>query len=436
VLLNIDDALENNIDLLEKLSIFITSTALTSASTFPNVTLPQFNTLTEQTQGGVGGFLAEIYAPLITQQERAPWEQYSLETKWWLNLTEYRGHDENDVSRESDQEQEVNQIEHEIEETDVSTFIYNWVDEEKVEVPKNETGLYAPIWHVSPLHLSAINHNIFGFPPIAHLYTDMRATGHTVMSGAIEIENLFDFADEEEHKSNTDKPHSVVLEPVYDRLSDDQTIVGMLAALLPYDSFFSFYLPDNTKGIVIVFSETCGSTFTYEMSGSNATFLGYEDLHDPTYNRYQRTTLLKIRKQGLTEFCHSEVRVYPSSMFQNAYSTNKPVLYTCIVAFSFLLMAMLILVYDFTVTRRQEKTMKSALRSGKLISSLFPANVRERLMNDVATDKEGEKNSTSIGIDGVERSRPIADFFANTTIMCAFERYCSFHPWLNHPLTE
>ena len=432
--MNIAEGLENNLHLLEEVSRFITSTAITSRSTFPNVTLPHFNMFAGHSHANAGGFLATLYAPLVTEQQRVPWEQYTEETPWWVNITEHieehdhEHEDERSLEEVSGHDHEESHESHHTEDEDVSYFVYERANETKVQVPVNETGLYAPLWHMSPLAPSVVNENLLAYPEIFKLFTEMRTTGHTAMSGSIEIDHLFEFAHDEGHEEDHNgehHPHNVVLEPVYDTFDEDQTIVGVLVSLLQYDSLFTFYLPSNTKGLHIVFTESCGGTFTYQMSGQNLTFIGYEDHHDPAYSSYQRTQLLKIHEHAHEDICKREVHVYPSSAFQDSYSTNKPVVYTCIVAFSFLLMGILILLYDCMVTRRQEKTLKTALRSGKLIASLFPANVRERLMNDTPSAEQGKFQDQSNGFKTIERTRPIADYFANTTIMCTFQFDCS-----------
>ena len=93
------------------------------------------------------------------------------------------------------------------------------------------------------------------------------------------------------------------------------------------------------------------------------------------------------------------------------------------------------------VERRQSKVMRSATRTNAIVSSLFPENVRDRLLEDQereiqrqeahgrmtsfmsagaregtkAFGSDGEDSTTSATIFG---SRPIADLFPETTIMC------------------
>jgi hypothetical protein len=94
---------------------------------------------------------------------------------------------------------------------------------------------------------------------------------------------------------------------------------------------------------------------------------------------------------------------------------------------AFVLTAILLFVYDKLVTRRQDKTMDSALKTSALVVSLFPENVLDRVLEDAVTPNTGEAlaaddegNHYSIEKSGkVLMARPIADFFPDSTIMFA-----------------
>ena len=60
------------------------------------------------------------------------------------------------------------------------------------------------------------------------------------------------------------------------------------------------------------------------------------------------------------------------------------VLFTSIVAVLFLLLLVVFLLYDIWVKRQTKKLAKDAKRSNAILSSLFPANVRDRLLEDAA----------------------------------------------------
>jgi class 3 adenylate cyclase len=97
------------------------------------------------------------------------------------------------------------------------------------------------------------------------------------------------------------------------------------------------------------------------------------------------------------------------------------------VAGAFLITGLLLLSYDRMVHLRQEKTMKSAVNTTRLVSSLFPETVRDRLLEDAqAADEHNDKFGDKMGSKAY-KTRPIADFFPETTIM--FADLAGFTAW-------
>ena len=117
--------------------------------------------------------------------------------------------------------------------------------------------------------------------------------------------------------------------------------------------------------------------------------------------------------------------VYPSATFQAAYATNRPAIYTSVLVIAFGMTAVLLFVYDWLVTRRQDKTMASALRTDRLVASLFPEAVRDRLMNRNG-DAVGS-NGSMHPEDGLEAGTPIADFFPHTVSVLLVLSLCHPH---------
>jgi hypothetical protein len=109
-----------------------------------------------------------------------------------------------------------------------------------------------------------------------------------------------------------------------------------------------------------------------------------------------------------------------SSTLPRSYKKNRPSIYTCIVAVAFFITAVLLVVYDRATVRQNEKTMRSALRTGALVNSVFPASVRDRVMDsaNACEDMNGKWRNDNEIEEGRFKSRSIADFFASTTLMC------------------
>lgn len=133
-----------------------------------------------------------------------------------------------------------------------------------------------------------------------------------------------------------------------------------------------------------VIKDTCGQSFSFEINGQDPNFLGYGDMHDPAFDSYVRSARLERYLRQPESLCEHELFVYPSVTLQASYTSSKPVVYTVIVAMSFLLTFAMFVVYDVLVSRRQKKTMANALRTNAIVASLFPENVRDRLMEEAA----------------------------------------------------
>jgi len=93
--------------------------------------------------------------------------------------------------------------------------------------------------------------------------------------------------------------------------------------------------------------------------------------------------------------------------------------------------------YDYLVQRRQQKTLAKAKQTSKIVSALFPSNVRDRLLQDVEDQakleeqarehgkkfefREHQKHKLKAFMDEEEqngisqpyRTKPIADLFVS-----------------------
>ena len=230
--------------------------------------------------------------------------------------------------------------------------------------------------------------------------------------------DMFDFLFDPEEKDRKVNAHSFLMEPVYSSFEESPTLAGVLIAVTAFENLFDRLLPDQTNGVMCVVTDSCGNAITYELNGPKSTFLENPDLHDPSFDEYRRFTPMELYHTIVDGLCVHDLHIYPSSTLRESYNTSKPAVYTSVVALAFFVTTILLVVYDITVTRRQEQTMRSALRSGALVDSLFPANVRDRVMEDANTG--GEKNKLTGDVGGF-RTRPIADFFPNTTLMCKYQ---------------
>jgi hypothetical protein len=242
----------------------------------------------------------------------------------------------------------------------------------------------------------------------------------------------------------------------------ENTVVAMAASSFYFGSLLSGILPAGQDGLVVVIANYCGDdtasqAFTYEINGSNATFLGLGDLHDPLFTNdgisANFTDFIEYNSKGTFErysglpiassYCMWNVTVFPSEKMEDKYRSNDPIIFTYSVIAIFLITSLCFLGYDKLVADRQQKVLRSAQKSNAIISSLFPSTIRDRLFVEGGGDNTGayifqpnkarlknflhEADDHSNSAGGVNASRPIADLFTDCTVM--FADIANFTAW-------
>jgi hypothetical protein len=236
--------------------------------------------------------------------------------------------------------------------------------------------------------------------------------------------------------------------PLYDNFFANRTIVGVMRIVIHWARYFEHVLPTSTRGVIFVLeNDDCDEPFTYRIDGEKVTPLGHGDLHDTAYDEYEWTATMRDVKsiadgtaQGIPLHqidgeCPYSIRVYPSTAFYNDYRTNTPQLITAAVACVFVFAVLMFFLYDHLVERRQRVLMKKAMQTHQIVASLFPKNVRDRLLQDDNEKKESalmapdHRLKTFLnGNEGNNQSQaPIADLFPHSTIL--FADIAGFTAW-------
>jgi class 3 adenylate cyclase len=213
---------------------------------------------------------------------------------------------------------------------------------------------------------------------------------------------------------------------------------------------------------------TLGQVYTYRVDGDAVTLLGQGDLHDEsfdsmfaatTFDDFNKMLAVSAPSNSLMNSslenlptCSYRIRVYPSGEFRSKYKTSKPIIYTVIVVLAFGVTSLVFYAYEVIVRRVQLKVLDSAKRSEAIVSSLFPALVRDRLLGNGNTQSRSPFcfgfGAQAIGfhnplvshkarlktyllhppsLDMLTESEPIADLFPNTTVL--FADIAGFTAW-------
>jgi hypothetical protein len=179
----------------------------------------------------------------------------------------------------------------------------------------------------------------------------MIATNTSVLSTSTEIGDSFDFLFDPEEKPLKQNPHGFVMEPVYSAFEENPELVGFLIGVTVFGRLLDQLLPEGAgaNGIVCVFKDKCGNAITYELNGPVQTYLGAGDLHDPQFDKYERSSPVEVYKTDFEGRCAYELYIYPSTKFRETYMTKNPTVYTSVVAVAFFVTSVLIIMYDWCV---------------------------------------------------------------------------------------
>jgi Adenylate and Guanylate cyclase catalytic domain len=216
------------------------------------------------------------------------------------------------------------------------------------------------------------------------------------------------------------------------------TLVGLMTISIYWREIITNVLSPGSNGVIIVVDNDCTDSFTYQIDGPNVTYLGVLDKHDKNYDDFVVTTkVVDLHEYSFQtnvysgapidkEFCPYTLRLYPSNDMKSDFTTNNAVTFMLVTLFSFALLAVIFVMYDFKVERRQRTVLSSAVRSSEIVSSLFPTSVQDQLYPTVvdSNDKRpiqfwpaNEKHpdeQTKAMVEG-----PIAKLYPETTVMFA-----------------
>ena len=436
-----------------------------STGRWPFVTLNGFEPLMKQSIEQTGANFVGL-TPLVSEEQRIDFEQYAYDNKQWIkNGLELTG----DIEELSIIMDFVNQripkqihcLITESEESEEAVEDFEQQDqtfEESIEegVAEIETeacptkDLYAPVRHVTPIvnMWEQLNFDAFSFYFFKRVYDGMIAAKEAILS---EVLNL----DEVIFESSGSWPASFMAAPVYNTPNPeakDRSIVAVLTAEMPWHRYFVNLLPEDIFGVFLVVKNTCNQTFSYIIDGGNVTFLGPYDAHDIEYDEFEVSDMFTTF-QSIAD-CRYSFHLYPSDDFVNKYQTTEPFDNAIGVGIVFAICGVAFIIYDCLVTKRKNTLMAEATKTGVLVNSLFPENVRDRLLEDAlkaAKSKEDKKEqqekknnatmASAIGSvvnprssqstmssdtlngtgDGENvlfyKTKPIADLFPNATVL-------------------
>jgi class 3 adenylate cyclase len=423
---------------LQSISNTFTSYSMDTARSWPNTTLPHFDIRTTNSFEKLADFELFLFAPVVEPLQRRGFEEYAWDHQGWI---------EEDLAVRGLGKINPGKIPRRI-------YSFNGDYEEEAR----DYNIQVPIWQVAPVPTDAgiILLDLYSQPSFRRMIDDAIISRHVLLSQVVDRSFLSDNVQtvNQGDPSRDHHPRSYAVQPVFQDFDHDSKLTGFVFAVVPWDAYLLNVLPEGTNGFIVQIEDTCGTTFSYRIDGPEAIFLGEDFSTNPDYDHLVQTAEFAefARFEGVpgSDFgyhCSYRISVHPSESLQTVYETSKPAKYTIIVVVVFLFTAMVFVLYDFYVQRRQDKVLMTAQKTSAIVSSLFPKNVQKRMMADAGAeiDNQGKNRSMPFSAKGqlknylgdddgdkpqessIFNTKPIADFFPETTIM--FGDIVGFTAW-------
>jgi Adenylate and Guanylate cyclase catalytic domain len=245
--------------------------------------------------------------------------------------------------------------------------------------------------------------------------------------------------------------------PIFDSNGPDKQMKSVLTAYVYWQAFFQDILPEDAVGVYVTLKNSCNQSFSYEVNGKTATYLGKGDVHEPKYDHMMVETgygavlgdNVPEDSSGTTQ-CYYNVQVFPSQVMENEFMTSTPMLFSGCLASIFCFTCLVFMLYDWCVGRRHRKVHDTAVKSGAVVRSLFPAKVVDRLYEsaenknvssmlnandnldvfrkdsrDMLSLEKSNRDQNSYG--DIASSDPIADLYPDCTVY--FADIAGFTKW-------
>jgi class 3 adenylate cyclase len=177
-----------------------------------------------------------------------------------------------------------------------------------------------------------------------------------------------------------------------------------------------------------------------------AFYLGPADLHDPAYDSTKKVipfyTYTDSTINDIPTHCPFVFSLYASAEFETKYKTNAPRVTSIAVTCSFLVIVLIIVTYDCHARRMKNKLINVATQTSAIVSSMYPASIRNEVMLDSRSqhlslskdNQEGNRIRHKCLTATIPSTKPIANLFLETTVL--FADIAGFTAWSSQQQPE
>ena len=391
------------------LAASITSFGLSTNATWPLISVPDFVMRTTDAMA-LTGSSAICLSPLVTNDTRSAWESFA------------GGNRIRQANRPDESE--------------------------------HEGDIFFPISHVAP---ASRKDDLF----IDQFSNDLYARALSNMMNEKSPTIAAIISDSETDNSCPALSGIMLFVPIFDSFGTDRQVVGSLLFKNDWREFVSGLR--QVAPLAVLVENSCGLQLTLKVAGERVDFMGQGSLHDTSFAKMEiisdyldlylpwhepdasdTPTRAHITDSGIetceasSASCQYRIRIYPTQdLFNESHKQLNAVNYFSVAMQFFFFAGVVFIGYDFMIRKRQDAIMEQAAKSYALVDSLFPAQVRNQVME--STRREGSTRRLSAdssvgfdeGSDHVDYSTidgpPIASHFSSTTIM--FADIAGFTEW-------
>lgn len=254
------------------------------------------------------------------------------------------------------------------------------------------------------------------------------------------------------------EPYTYMYYPVLNKTESGMTnnsssaVVAVLSATIEWKAYLH-HAATKGRGINCVIHQHQDRntevifTFNIDADMNQIHFLGYEDLHDPNFDHLVVSYNLTLQSDTSTneytglpfndDIILYTLHIYPTEETKDSYTTMTSVIVAGGMILCFVLTLIVFCMYDAMVAKRQKIVMDNAYKTYNIVSSLFPATVRDRMIEDSAIKHQND-SSTMLGRNAnlqqlllqqdsnhsnktkFDPSTAIADFYPSATVLCKF----------------
>jgi hypothetical protein len=285
-------------------------------------------------------------------------------------------------------------------------------------------GPFFPFWQHSPVVPEMINYNPLSHP--FHRQALLSAANSAEECVISRVDNVNILGSASRHRMEhlythmlqettgdgnatyQDDPLATMYCPIFDSFQDKvqyhpeiipKKLVAVASTMISFREFFKGVLPSGSKGgIICVVENECDDIFSFRLDGEKAEYKGRTDIHDREFD--DMVEVYDFTTTGV-RYCPYTLRVYPSIEFRNNHVNKQPIVYSVSMALVVLFISIVSLTYDFYVQRRMKRVLKSAKESRAIVSSLFPANVRDRLFQQEEEMNNSDREKWDLGFAGL-----------------------------------